>query len=309
MTDSLSSAPIALFVFNRPKLLVRVLDQIRQVQPPLLLVVADGPRANVPADIPLCAEVRSLLRDRVDWGARILTLSSEVNLGLRKRVSTGLDWVFQNVEEAIVFEDDCLPDPTFFRFCTELLERYRHDTRIGAIAGTNFQPQNPSCAESYYFSKYPHCWGWATWRRAWKSFDNNLTEWPRLRDQEWLRGLFADELQARFWEQLFEGVHQEKINSWAYAWTFSCWAQSMMTILPQSNLVTNVGFGEAATHTTSRNGRFEMKATPLRFPMSHPKTVAIDPAADEFTQRTVFGAAQPQTAREKLRRWINRRVN
>ena len=308
MTDSSSIAPIALLVFNRPHLLARVIDQIRRVQPPLILVVADGPRPNVPADVQLCAEVRALVRDRIDWGAKVLTHYSEINLGLRKRVSTGLDWVFQNVEEAIMFEDDCLPDPTFFRFCTDLLGHYRHDTRIGAIAGTNFQPQNPSCAESYYFSKYPHCWGWATWRRAWKLFDSDLTEWPRLRDQRWLNGLFADELQARFWEQLFEGVHEGKINSWAYAWTFSCWAQSMMTILPQSNLVTNVGFGEAATHTTASGSRFELKATPISFPLSHPKTVAIDAAADDFTQHTVFGSAEPRSVMERLRRWINRRV-
>ena len=308
MSVPVNSAPVALLVFNRPHLLARVLERVREIRPETVLVVADGPRDGVPNDAQLCAEVRALVRERIDWGPNVLTQYSDTNLGLRRRVSTGLDWVFENVGEAIVLEDDCLPDPTFFRFCTELLDRYRNDSRVGAISGSNFQSRTPSCEESYYFSKYPHCWGWATWQRAWKLFDNSMTEWPRLRDQRWLEGVFADESHARYWAELFDGVYNGRINSWAYARTFSCWAHSMMTILPQVNLVTNVGFGEAATHTTASNSHLERSATAMSFPLRHPRTVTINAAADRFTQSAVFGSAKPRSAKEKLRRWINRRT-
>jgi hypothetical protein len=159
------NTPIAFFIFNRPDTTARVFEAIRQAQPSKLLVVADGPRSTRPGEAEKCAATRAII-DQVDWECEVLTNYSDVNLGCRHRVSSGLDWVFEQVEEAIILEDDCLPHPTFFRFCEELLEWYRHDHRIVAISGDNFQNGHQSGEFSYYFSRYVHIWGWATWRRG-----------------------------------------------------------------------------------------------------------------------------------------------
>src|SRR5579871_4386735 len=170
MSDWKLTTPVALIVFNRPDTTRQVFQEIRRVRPPVLLVVADGPRRDHPEDEQLCRETRAVAEE-VDWPCQVLTEYSDVNLGCRHRPASGLDWVFSQVEEAIILEDDCVPHPSFFRFCSELLSRYRDDARIGTIAGTNVQGGRKRGGASYYFSKYPTIWGWASWRRAWALYD------------------------------------------------------------------------------------------------------------------------------------------
>ena len=154
----MTSTPVAFIIFNRPDTTKRVFAEIAKARPPKLLVIADGPRADHPADVEKCAAVRAII-DGVDWDCEVLKNYSDVNLGCKRRVSSGLDWVFDTVEEAIILEDDCLPHPTFFRFCEEMLEKYRDDKRIAMISGDNLQFGRKRTGYSYYFSRYPHIWG------------------------------------------------------------------------------------------------------------------------------------------------------
>ncbi len=290
---ALTELNVVLLVFNRPELTERVLERVRDARPTTLLVVADGPRPDHPDDIQKCAKVRQLISSRLDWDVRLLTNYAEANMGLRQRVSSGLTWVFENVERAIILEDDCVPEPSFFPFCAELLERYADDTRIGAVTGDNYQLPSFTCEESYYFSKYPHCWGWATWRRAWKHFDRDMERWPALKESGFLRNLF-DEHHALFWETKLDRVYRREINSWAFPWTFSFWSQNMLSIIPKANLVTNVGFGEAGTNT-KRVGSLmsELPTYPMEFPLRHPQNVVINYPADSFTQGHIYNRKPP----------------
>ena len=293
MTDAPCLTPVVLLVFNRPALTKKMLDQLRQARPRQVLVVADGPRPDRPGDAEACAQVREIIAQGIDWEAAVLTDYAPVNLGLRRRVSSGLDWAFGQVEQAIVLEDDCVPHPSFFRFCEEMLQHYQHDTRLGVITGDNFQPQPFACAASYYFSRYNHCWGWATWRRAWKFFDEGMTHWPALREAGWLDGMFPDPGHALYWTKIFNGVHERRINSWAYAWTFACWSQHLLTAIPRANLVTKIGFGEEATHTRGGGGaKGNLNVTQMDFPLRHPPCVVRDHAADDYSQRHVLGSAR-----------------
>ncbi len=303
----MNATPVVMLVFNRPGLTKLALEQIRLARPPVLLVVADGPRPGHPTDAEKCAEVRSLIESGVDWGPKLLTHYAETNLGLRRRVSSGLDWVFEQVDRAIILEDDCVPHPTFFPFCGELLEHYQHDTRVGVVAGDNFQPQPFACEASYYFSRYPHCWGWATWRRAWKNFDEPMTQWPALKAARLLEGLFPDPLQAGYWENIFDRVHQRQINSWAFVWVFCCWSQHLLAILPKINLVKNVGTGNEATNTKDEIARMHnLAAGGAAFPLLHPPVMVRDWRADDYTQRQVFGAARPKTVLGRARRLLKK---
>jgi hypothetical protein len=301
------SSPVVMLVFNRPELTRAVLDQIRAARPPVLLIVADGPRPGHPTDAKKCAEVRSLIESGADWGAQLLTNYAESNLGLRARIASGLTWAFEQVDRAIILEDDCVPHPSFFPFCGELLEHYQQDTRVGVVAGDNFQPQPFACEASYYYSRYPHCWGWATWRRAWKYFDEPMAQWPALKATRWLESVFPDPLHAGYWEDIFDRVHQRKINSWAYVWTFCCWSQHLLTVLPTINLVKNIGTGDQATNTKDEiSAMHNLAAGGINFPLRHPLIMLRDWRADDYSQRHLFGAARPKTVLGKARRLLKK---
>ena len=176
MTYYQLSIPVAFIIFNRPDTTARVFEEIRRAQPPQLLVIADGPRLNHPEDVEKCAAARAII-EQVDWDCKVLRDFAESNMGCKQRVSSGLDWVFGTVQEAIILEDDCLPHPTFFQFCQELLKHYRDDTRIMAINGTNVLGKWKADIQDYHFSYHGGVWGWASWRRAWEYYDASMSMW------------------------------------------------------------------------------------------------------------------------------------
>jgi hypothetical protein len=217
-----------------------------------------------------------------------LTNYSDVNLGCKKRVASGLDWVFQECEEAIILEDDCLPDITFFPFCEELLDKYRNNNMIMAVSGGNFQIK-PCSHNSYYFSRYTQIWGWATWQRAWKHYDMNMQLWPLLRDEGWLKNIFMYSSDVKYWEKIFQKCYEGKIDTWDYMWTYSCWINSGLTIIPNSNLVSNIGFGTEATHTKNKTHNFlTSSAEKVFFPLKNPAFIIRDKQSDLLTQRNYF---------------------
>ncbi|NTW58820.1 MAG: N-acetyl-alpha-D-glucosaminyl L-malate synthase BshA [Nitrospirae bacterium] len=279
--------PVAFLVFNRPDTTQQVFAEIRRARPPKLLVIADGPRPDRPDDAEKCRAVRALI-EQVDWPCEVLKNYSDVNLGCKRRVSSGLDWVFDTVEEAIILEDDCLPDPTFFRFCQTLLEKYRDDERVMMISGDNFQFGRNRTGYSYYFSRYTHIWGWASWRRAWKHYDVSMDLWPVIRDERWLEAILDGPATVRYWRSIFERVHNGAINTWDYQWTFATWIQNGLVVLPEVNLVTNIGFGQQATHTASASRFSNMATSAMHFPLSYPAFVLRDANADDYTWRTMF---------------------
>lgn len=294
---------VALMVFNRPHLTARIFDVLCQVRPERLLVVADGPRNSVEAE--MCKATRAIA-DRVDWPCEVSRNYSDVNLGCRKRVSSGLDWVFSQVEEAIIIEDDCLPHPSFFPYCTELLARYRNDARVMHISGDNFLGRFRYSTCSYHFSKYPDIWGWASWRRAWRHYDVDMVAWPAFRDKGRLREICPDPDEQAYWTPMFNAAHAGQIDSWDYGWTFACWARSGLAVLPERNLVSNIGFGPQSTHTVDEDSwQANLRVWPMAFPMRHPAEVTVCERADRMTFRREF-LHDPGLIRNYVERLRNR---
>ena len=157
--------PIALVIFNRPDMARGLVHRLRMVRPSRLYVIADGPRPNRGGEAELVSATRAALDD-IDWPCQVSKIFSEENLGCGLRIQSGISAVLREEEQLIVLEDDCRPNRSFFAYTAELLQRYEQDRRVMAISGTCFHQQVPS-GQSYYFSRYAHCWGWATWRRAW----------------------------------------------------------------------------------------------------------------------------------------------
>jgi hypothetical protein len=282
--------PVALIIFNRPDTTERVFKEIARAKPPKLLVVADGPRQSRPGEAARCDQTRGII-ERVDWSCEVLTNFSDINLGCKSRVASGLDWVFEQVPEAIILEDDCLPHPSFFRFCQEMLERYRMDNRIGMISGDNFQFGKRTFQSSYYFSRFNHIWGWASWRRAWRYYDKDATQWPEFKDRGYLDSLVADSHVREYWMRVFQAVHEGKIDTWDYQWILATWINGMMSIMPNVNLVSNIGFGNEATHTRKVSIYGDMGVEEMQFPLRHPNVFQPDVQADRYTANRMFTAS------------------
>jgi len=281
--------PILFLVFNRPHTTKRVFNSIRQVKPRKLYVAADGPHHNIQGESELVANVCKIATN-VDWDCEVITLFREENLGLKNAVSGAIDWFFSQEEEGIILEDDCIPDNSFYLFCQELLERYRNDTRIMAISGDNFQGGIKRSQDSYYFSRYPHCWGWATWKRAWNLYNGVMSDWPEIRKESFLSDICGgnDEFWT-YWSNIFDRCYTGEIDSWAYPWTYSCWLQSGLTILPSVNLVSNIGFGSDATHTKETSSQHaNLKVAKISFPLRHPKYILRNVQSDNYTDKHVF---------------------
>jgi hypothetical protein len=311
--------PVAFLIFNRPDRTARVFAEIAKARPEKLLVVADGPRADQKGESELCIATRSVL-DRVDWPCEVLTNFADSNLGCRRRVASGLDWVFKQVEEAIILEDDCLPDQTFFQFCSEMLDRYRADPRVSMICGSNFQQGRRRSPDSYFFGLHVTVWGWASWRRAWRNYDVEMRQWPELRDTSWLADLLKNPVAAKYWRETFERTFQGEFNTWDYQFFFSWWSQQALALIPDRNLVTNIGFGAAATRTQDTLpslANLPLKA--MGFPLAHPTDVAINRDADNFSFKQIcpwiienqnyywqlrhkITASLPDPVRQKVRR-------
>ena len=300
--------PVAFLIFNRPDTTKKVFAAIRQARPPQLLVVADGPRRDRSGEAAKCQATRAII-DRVDWECEVLTNYSDVNLGCKTRVSSGLDWVFDRVESAIILEDDCLPDPSFFLFCEKLLNYYREDERIMVISGDNFQFGRKRTDYSYYFSRYNHCWGWATWKRAWQHYDIEMKLWQQISQGSWLECILERPKAVKYWRNFFQAAYEENINTWALRWTLSCWLQSGLTILPNVNLVSNIGFGQEATHTVDSNSQNPLANIPtekMYFPLQHPPFIIRDAEADEFTDKLIFNSSLRLRLSKKIARLIKK---
>lgn len=304
MSSFTLTTPVVLLVFNRPDTIARVFAVIREARPSHLLVVADGPRTDRPGEAALCDEVRRIV-EQVDWQCEVFHNYSETNLGCKLRVSSGLDWVFSQVEEAIILEDDCLPDASFFPYCQELLEFYRHNQQIGMISGDNFQFGRKHNEDSYYFSKYFHIWGWATWRSRWiGSYDVNIKQWPVVRDESWLSDILDDKSELAAWKINFDKVYSGKIDTWDYQWVFANWLQDRLCILPSVNLISNIGFNSQATHTKVNINIANIACSAVSFPLQHPEKVIRNTLADKFSQHVAVDESYVMSIFKRLIGWI-----
>ncbi|MBS3027363.1 MAG: glycosyltransferase family 2 protein [Dolichospermum sp. DET50] len=296
--------PVAFIIFNRPDTTKRVFEAIREAKPPKLLVIADGPRVDRPGEAENCAAARAII-EGVDWECEVLTNYSDVNLGCGKRVSTGIDWVFDQVEEAIILEDDCLPDPSFFKFCELMLEEYRHDQRIMSISGTNFLGTWKSSIQSYYFSYYGGIWGWASWARAWQYFDYEMKLWEESEVHCLMRDILGSEKEYKNREKVFSETFEGKKNIWGYQWHFARLVQSGLSIVPTVNLISNLGFGEDSTNTRNKDSEVSnLKTQNMKFPLIHPQYMMRDVAADKLYFEKMYNPKILKRIFNKIRQLI-----
>lgn len=232
------NTPVLFIIFNRPDTTQKVFDEIRKAQPKYLYIAADGPRESKEHDKRLCEETRAIV-NQIDWDCEVKTLFQSKNLGCKMGVSSAINWFFENVEAGIILEDDCVPHQSFFRFTSEMLEKYKGEEKVMMITG--FNPITEHRTQfSYYFSKYFSIWGWATWKRAWEKYDITMHEWPRIKS-EGLNYYYNNKYASSSMEQSFEATYLGKIDTWDYQWAFSGLINGGLSIVPSKNLISNIG--------------------------------------------------------------------
>lgn len=276
--------PILLLLFNRPDLADRVFSCIREAQPEQLFIAVDGPRLDCEGEEQLVLQNQAFA-DRVDWPCKVETLFRGENLGCGKAVSEAITWFFQHVEKGIILEDDCLPDLSFFPFAAEMLERYADEDRISMVNGTSYSSVGLHPKNSYYYSMFDMVWGWASWKRAWESYDFQLTSFPgdkgtenSMKSLDWLTRLHLN----RIWRRVKSG----KVDTWDYQWEHAIWASESLVITPSVNLISNIGFDDRATHTsTGDDGRAERATSVMAFPLVHPEELQRDLKQDKIYER------------------------
>ena len=273
--------PILITLFNRPDHTEKLILTLNNINPEKIYIFIDGPRKNNEQDIINCNKVFEITK-KINSYTNVLRKKSEKNLGCKEAVSTALNWFFSNEKSGIILEDDCLPNNDFFKFCFWGLNKFESQSQIAGITGNNFLNDKIFLKESFYYSKYAHCWGWATWKRVWEKYDKNMSFWNEYKlSNDWVN-FFEKNIEKRYWTKILNNVFNGKIDSWAYPWNLCLWKEKKMIITPSVNLVENIGFGKEATHTDGINQNFSYKVSKLPEPYDLPQDFKINKAADNF---------------------------
>jgi hypothetical protein len=278
---------VLFLIFNRPKKTRATFACIRAARPPRLYVAADGPRPDRADDEIFCKEARAVT-EQVDWPCDVHTLFRKSNLGCGVAVSSAVSWFFQHEAEGVILEDDLFIHPDFFVFCDILLEKYRSAENIMHIGGNNFQFGLQRGTASYYFSCLGHCWGWASWARAWAKYDHSMSGLRKVVSEK-VPELFQSGAVREHYQQVFSMTKNGRIDTWAYRWLFSRWKNNGLAANPNVNLVRNIGFSDEATHTRNAScvpAHMEVEA--LHGPITHPSEISRDAEADEWTASSVL---------------------
>lgn len=277
--------PILLITFKRPDTTKKVFEEIKKVRPKKLFIFSDGPRNE--KERHKVKEVRKIFSN-INWDCEVKTSFQKENKGMVKGALESINWFFRNVEEGIIFDDDCVPTPDFFRFCSEMLKRYRNDERIMHICGYNFQRGWKRDRYSYYFSKYTYIWGWATWRRAWKKYDFKMKDYPELREKCYFSDIFPNKIERSYINRIMSNAYYKNPNAVDTRWLYSTIINNGLTIVPNKNLVKNIGFGKYSTHTKPIDSYLSMPTQKLKFPLRHPPSMIRDLVSDERYAKWLF---------------------
>lgn len=265
--------PILFVIFNRKDTALRSFEQIKQIKPLKLYIAGDGPRRDHVEDISNIQDTRRAVMDAIDWECEVKTLFQDSNIGCGKGVFTAINWLFDNEDMGIIIEDDCVMKISFFKYADQLLNLYKDDSRIGMICGANYA-HHVVIPDSYVFSRYKSCHGWATWKRAWKFMDINMN-WRRLEYcDSVIKNMGYKSKDVRYWKYRLKAIDIREVSAWDWQWYFSLAANNMLAICPKYSLTSNIGFGKNATHTSQKKIPSSFVSTKeLTFPLQHPKYV------------------------------------
>lgn len=262
--------PVVFFVFKRPGTTRIFLDRMVAAHITRIYIFADGPRNE--SDRQGTNAVKTAITEfqTDNPTTEIITTYATENLGLKRNITDGLDTVFSQEDAAIIIEDDCEPTPDFFKFTGEMLTRYHDEPKVMAVNGTS---TGGNFTYSYDFSQYPQCWGWATWKRAWKLYDGSLRQFSKESWKELSKELGFSPLLARYWYAMLTMVKSGWIKTWDFQWSYAHFYHHGLAVAPSVNLIKNIGFDTVATNTKTKTKVADMKTNSFTWPLDHPPIV------------------------------------
>lgn len=293
---NIQSPPVLLLIFNRIDTVREVIEALKNVKPSRIYIAADGARKDKDEDSKV-EIVRKYVLKHIDWPCELKTLFRDENLGCKTAVSSAIDWFFSYEEEGIILEDDTVPNESFFYFCGELLHRYRSDDRVMHISGTNFQDGLIRGDGTYYFSNYAHVWGWATWKRAWEHYDVNMKNLPSFLVSNSFNEKNISESTKKYMRKVFLKIYDNKIDTWDYQWLYTIWKRNGVSITPNINLISNIGFGKDATHTKNDFSNVSNLGTSEFDSIETPSSTTVDIKADEYVSKKFFIGTRKKVVR------------
>ena len=279
---------VVAIIFNRPDKTKILFESIKKYKPNKLFIISDGPRKKNLSDKDQVKISREVFKN-ITWKCKVLTNYSNKNLGTKKRIMSGINWVFQNVEEAVFLEDDCIPTKKFFLFVEKMLNKYRTNLKIGSVCGTNLFRLKGKKNEHYFFSKYQDCWGWATWKNRWFTIDKNLKTLQKTKDNKFLKDYLGSYRAHLYWHWKLNKVKQNKLDSWSFIWTYTGFIRKYLHIIPKKNLIKNIGFDKSATNTKKHKYDIKLKdKKSFKFPLIHPPKIITNKIYDKLCEDKIF---------------------
>ena len=296
--------PVVFICYNRPLVTKKTFSQIRKLKPKKLFLIMDGPKMKNNSDLINCEKVKKII-SQINWDCKVYKNFSKINLGLKKRVVSGLNWTFSKVDRAIILEDDCYAGQDFFYFCETLLNYYKSNKKVSVITGNNFE-ENIINSSSYYFSKYSHIWGWATWKRTWKFYSDNNVNISRFIKSEAFKKFCPINDEHKYWTKMFEQIKKGYQESWAYYFLLNIWKHNGLTVTPNYNLVENLGINnELSTHKIDKHLRISLTKKKLKKQLIHPKNIFINSDIDKLVFYKIYHKNLHFRLKSKLKKIIN----
>tara|TARA_B100000579_G_C22847174_1_gene865099 strand:+ start:1244 stop:2152 length:909 start_codon:yes stop_codon:yes gene_type:complete len=282
--------PVAVIIFNRPNNTSKLLESLKLYKPEKLYVISDGPRKNFESDKEKVIQSRKIF-EKIDWKCEVFYNNSVSNLGCRKRIISGLNWVFNKEEKTIILEDDCIPSKEFFDFMETMLNRYQRNKKISSVCGTTFLSDWKEEKNSYLYSKYCNVWGWATWKDRWQKIDFDLINLEKVKKTKFLKNYLGSFRAYVYWHWILNKVNNKKIDSWAYIWNFTNFVNEKLSIIPETNLLSNIGIGEDSSRTKSLSYKYissNESKNKMTFPLKYPANIILNTEYDLTVENTVF---------------------
>ena len=280
--------PVVVIIYNRPDKVKMLMAQIARAKPRRVFLIADGPKTASISDKIAVKEAMKAFRENLTWTCEVFENIAPANLGCGKRISSGLDWVFSHVDEAIILEDDCIPNYDFFGFCSEMLDAFKDNAHIGMISGSSFLPLGVDPDYDFFVSNYAHIWGWATWKSTWMHYDFGIKNWPNGKSEMFNRVAIRTRREKRYWQLAFDSVKSGALDTWDYQLVHMLWSRNLKTIAPTKNLVSNTGFDKSATNTFFNRELSERATSGFNWPLRWPESLSVDPEKDELIGKEIF---------------------
>ena len=296
--------PVVLICFNRPILTKKVFKQIKKKKPSKLFIIMDGPRHKYSEDLKNIKKVKKIFRE-INWKCKVYKDYAKENLGLKRRVVTGLNWVFKKVDKAIILEDDCYPTDNFFTFCESMLNFYKDNKKVLAITGNNFQTA-PIDNKSYYFSKYSHIWGWATWRSTWDLFNDEEKYIRKFLNSKKFKRINKIVDEQNYWKSMYYQIKRGSLKSWAFYFLINIWKKDGLTVTPNKNLIINLGINNiSSSNKNDPNLKINLSKTDIKFPLIHPKIIKVNETADNKVFYSIYKKNIQTRMKNKIKKMIN----